>query len=77
MARRRAKQGGRLPGRGPPPALRVAKNLWGKRRFDEALVKFNEAVRASPNDPSVLIDASRALGARYEIQRSLDLLQRA
>jgi len=77
MARRRAKPTGRNRSRASPPALRVAKNLLDKQRFDEALVKFNEAVRAAPNDLSVLIGASRALGAHYKIDRSRALLERA
>lgn len=60
-----------------PPALATAKALWDRSRFDEAIRKFNEAVRQSPNDLNVLIEASRALGARYQVERSLALLARA
>jgi tetratricopeptide (TPR) repeat protein len=61
----------------PPPELAKAMALWGERRFDEALRCFNEAVRQAPNDPSVLIDAARALGSRYQTERSMALLGRA
>ncbi len=60
-----------------PSALAIAKALWDKCRFDESIRKFNEAVRQAPNDLNVLIEASRALGARYQIERSLALLARA
>ena len=46
-------------------------------RFEDALRKFNEAVREAPNDPAVLIEAARALGARYQVHRSEGLLERA
>src|SRR5215213_1170380 len=59
------------------PALAVAKELWDKSRFDESIRKFNEAVREAPNDLNVLIEASRALGDRYQMERSLALLARA
>ena len=60
-----------------PPALAIAKALWDNSRFDESIRKFNEAVRQAPNDLNVLIEASRALGARYQVERSLALLARA
>src|SRR4051812_14804270 len=60
-----------------PSALAVAKALWEKSRFDDSIRKFNEAVRQAPNDLNVLIEASRALGARYQVERSLALLTRA
>jgi tetratricopeptide (TPR) repeat protein len=77
MSRSRSKPGGRGRRQPPPPALRVARSLWSQQRFEEAISKFNEAVRAAPNDWTVLIDASRALGARYQRQRSRNLLERA
>jgi tetratricopeptide (TPR) repeat protein len=55
-------------------ALARAIALWQERRFDEALRYFNDAVRETPNELGVLIDASRALGARYQMDRSLSLL---
>ena len=63
--------------RGPPPALARAKVLWSERRFDESLRCFKEAVRQAPDDVSVLIDASRALGARFQMDLSMALLNKA
>jgi tetratricopeptide (TPR) repeat protein len=60
-----------------PAAMAVAHALWADGRFDEALHKFNQAVREAPNEPAVLIEAARALGKRYQIQRSESLLERA
>jgi hypothetical protein len=51
--------------------------LWKDGRFDEAVRKYNEAVRQAPNDPAVLIEAAQALGKRYQIERSEGLLERA
>lgn len=72
--------GGRqgAPGRGgKPAALAVATALWEAGRRDDALRKFQEALRHAPNDPSVLIGAARAFGSQYQIQRSKNLLERA
>jgi tetratricopeptide (TPR) repeat protein len=63
--------------RRPSAALAQAIALWKKRRFDEALRCFNDAVRAAPNEAGVLIDAGRAFGARYQMDRSLPLLAKA
>ena len=60
-----------------PPALALAKVLWGRGRFDEALGKFKEAVGQAPNDPLVLIDAGRAMAARHHVDRSMAFLERA
>jgi tetratricopeptide (TPR) repeat protein len=57
--------------------LAIAHALWADGKFDEALRKFNEAVRDAPNEPAVLIEAARALGKRYQIERSEGLLERA
>jgi Flp pilus assembly protein TadD len=62
---------------GPTSALAKAKSLWLERRFDEALRCFKEAVRQAPNDPSVLIDAGRTLGARFQMDRGTALLNKA
>ena len=69
----------RKPSKGQRPsgALAVAHALWADGRFDESIRKFNEAVREAPNEPAVLIEAARALGKRYKIQRSENLLERA
>jgi hypothetical protein len=50
--------------------------LWAAGHFEDAVRKFNEAVRQAPNNPSVLIEAAQALGKRYQIERSKDLLKR-
>src|SRR5688572_29034980 len=60
-----------------PAALAVAETLWAEGRLDEAVRKFNEAVRQAPNDPAALIEAARALAKRYQVQRSEGLLERA
>jgi tetratricopeptide (TPR) repeat protein len=60
-----------------PTALNVARSLWREAKFEDALRKFNQAVREAPNDPAVLIEAARALGARYQVRRSEGLLARA
>jgi lipopolysaccharide biosynthesis regulator YciM len=61
----------------PASAHARAVALWGERKYDEAIRAFQEAVRESPNDTTVLIDAARALGARYQIDGSTALLTRA
>lgn len=63
--------------RGPTSELARAKVIWRERRFDEALRCFKEAVRQAPNDVSVLIDAGRALGARFQMDLSMGLLSKA
>ena len=63
--------------RRPSATLAHAIYLWQERRFDEALRFFSDAVRNSPNDLGVLIDAARALGARYQMVRSQTLLTKA
>jgi tetratricopeptide (TPR) repeat protein len=62
---------------GAPPEIAKATALWHERRFDEALRCFKDAVRQAPNDVSVLIDAGRAFGARFEMDRSMGLLRKA
>jgi tetratricopeptide (TPR) repeat protein len=61
----------------PSATLARASAHWREHRFDEALRYFNQAVREAPNDLSVLIDAARARGARYQIERSEALLAKA
>jgi tetratricopeptide (TPR) repeat protein len=58
------------------PELRQARALWQQNRFPAALELFEEAVRRHPNNTLALIDASRALGARFEIRRAEQLLDR-
>ncbi|HTL17368.1 MAG TPA: sulfotransferase, partial [Patescibacteria group bacterium] len=50
--------------------------LWGMNRTDEALALFEEAVRTHPQNLVALVDASRALGGRFEIQRAEHMLDR-
>ena len=66
-----------IPGVGVDlPELRQARTLWGLNRFDDALKLFENAVRKHPQNLVALIDASRALGARFEIRRAEAMLDR-
>src|SRR5712691_8162262 len=56
--------------------LRRARLLWQSNRFDEALDLFETAVRKYPQNLVALVDASRALGARFDIGRAEPLLDR-
>lgn len=77
---------GVVPNRKPPviisglgvdvPELQRARALWGLNRLDEALQLFEEAVRKYPQNLVALVDASRALGARFEIRRAESMLDR-
>jgi thioredoxin-like negative regulator of GroEL len=58
------------------PELRQARGLWQLNRFDEAIDSFEKAVRKYPQNLVALVDASRALGARFEITRAEALLDR-
>ena len=58
------------------PELQRARTLWGLNRTDEALALFDEAVRTHPQNLVALVDASRALGARFEIPRAEIMLDR-
>jgi tetratricopeptide (TPR) repeat protein len=58
------------------PELRQARALWQINRFDEALALFEMAVQKYPQNLVALVDASRALGARFEIQKAEALLDR-
>jgi len=58
------------------PELQKARALWQLNRFDEALAVFEAAAQKYPQNRVVLIDASRALGARFEITRAEALLDR-
>jgi len=66
-----------IPGLGVDvPELRRARGLWQVNRFDEALDLFEIAVRKYPQNLVALVDASRALGARFEISRAEPMLDR-
>ena len=58
------------------PELRQARALWQLGRFDEALNVFEAAVRKYPQNLVALVDASRAFGARFEIDRAEEMLDR-
>ncbi len=58
------------------PELQQARALWQLNRLDQALVLFEAAVRKYPQNLLALVDASRALGARFEIGRAETLLDR-
>jgi tetratricopeptide (TPR) repeat protein len=66
-----------IPGLGVDvPELRRARSLWQANRFDQALELFERAVRKYPQNLVALVDASRALGARFEITRAEAMLDR-
>ena len=56
--------------------LRRGRELWGLKRWDEALQIFERAVAAEPDNARVLVDAARAFGARYRFGRADELLRR-
>jgi tetratricopeptide (TPR) repeat protein len=66
-----------IPGLGVDvPELQQARGLWRLNRFDDALALFEQAVRKYPQNLVALVDASRALGARFEITKAEALLDR-
>jgi tetratricopeptide (TPR) repeat protein len=66
-----------IPGLGVDvPELQQARGLWQLNHFDEALALFEQAVRKYPQNLVALVDASRALGARFEITRAEAILDR-
>jgi tetratricopeptide (TPR) repeat protein len=66
-----------IPGLGVDvPELKQARALWHVNRFDEALTLFETAVARYPQNLVALVDASRALGARFEITRAEAILDR-
>src|SRR5882672_123300 len=66
-----------IPGLGVDvPELQQARAFWQTNRFDEALALFEKAVRKYPQNLVALVDASRAFGARFEITRAEELLDR-
>jgi tetratricopeptide (TPR) repeat protein len=48
--------------------------LWQQNRFDESLALFERTVRRCPQNLLALVDASRALGARFEITKAEAML---
>ena len=66
-----------IPGLGVDvPELQQSRALWQANRFDEALELFERAVRKYPQNLVALVDASRALGARFEITRAEAIVDR-
>jgi hypothetical protein len=66
-----------IPGLGVDlPELQQARSLWGLNRFDDSLKLFEGAVRKYPQNLVALTDASRALGARFEITRAEAIIDR-
>jgi tetratricopeptide (TPR) repeat protein len=66
-----------IPGLGVDvPELQRARGLWQLNRFDEALALFEKAVRKYPQNLVALLDASRALGTRFEISKAEEMLDR-
>ncbi|HEX5223116.1 MAG TPA: sulfotransferase [Verrucomicrobiae bacterium] len=66
-----------IPGLGVDvPECQQARALWQANRFDEALELFERAVRKYPQNLVALVDASRALGARFEITRAEAIVDR-
>ncbi|HVK59636.1 MAG TPA: sulfotransferase, partial [Candidatus Kapabacteria bacterium] len=66
-----------IPGLGVDlPELQQARGLWQANRFDEALALFESAADRHPQNLVALIDASRALGARFELARAEKLVDR-
>src|SRR5438477_7642953 len=66
-----------IPGLGVDvPELQRARALWQLNRFDEALELFEMSVRKYPQNLVALVDASRALGARFEITKAEPMLDR-
>jgi len=58
------------------PELQQARALWQHNRFDESVALFEKAARKYPQNLLALTDASRALGARFEIAKAEVLLDR-
>src|SRR5256885_10792072 len=66
-----------IPGLGVDvPELQRARALWQMNHFEEALGLFDVAVRKYPQNLVALVDASRAFGARFEITRAEEMLDR-
>jgi tetratricopeptide (TPR) repeat protein len=64
-----------IPGLGADlPELQKARALWQLNRFEESVQLFEQAARRYPQNAVALIDASRALGARFEIARAEKIL---
>ncbi len=58
------------------PELRQARACWQAGRFDDALQLFEAAVTKYRQNLLALVDASRAFGARFEITKAEEMLDR-
>jgi tetratricopeptide (TPR) repeat protein len=58
-------------------ALAAARAWWRQHRYDEALRSYSDALRQTPNDLALLLEASRAFASRYQVERAIALLERA
>jgi len=66
-----------IPGLGvDAPELQRARSLWLANRYEESVQLFESAVRKYPQNLVALVDASRALGARFEIAKAEEMLDR-
>lgn len=66
-----------IPGLGADlPALQKARALWQANRFEESVDLFEQTAQRYPQNAVALIDAARALGARFEIARAEPFLER-
>jgi len=54
-----------------------ARSLWLAHRFEESVQLFEKAVQKYPQNLVALVDASRALGARFEIAKAETMLESA
>lgn len=57
-------------------ALELARSYWVKNMYVESLQTFEAAVNKYPNHCLALVDAARAFGARYEIEKAELWLER-
>jgi tetratricopeptide (TPR) repeat protein len=58
------------------PELQQARALWQRNRFEDSLTLFDKAARKCPGNLLALTDAARAFGARFEIGRAEELLDK-
>jgi len=66
-----------IPGLGVDvPELQRARSLWLANRFEESVLLFEQAVKKYPQNLVALVDASRALGTRFEITKAEEMLDR-
>src|SRR6516164_1992952 len=66
-----------IPGLGVDvPELQRARSLWLANRFEESVELFEQAVKKYPQNLVALVDASRALGTRFEITKAEGMLDR-